>query len=106
MFSQTLEPFIEEVHIPDPYSFVIPGGAQHGSNDRVCSIRSSPSLALHEVMVKLLHHMFTCLRIVNGRGFFPNWISQQNDYMGEAVKNLKPVPVEQMAVMKTVPFPS
>lgn len=26
--------------------------------------------------------------------------------MGEAVKNLKPVPVEQMAILKTVAFPS
>lgn len=85
-----------------PYSYVFPEAVQHG-----CNVPSSQSPALDEVMVKLLHHIFTCLGITNGLGlFFPNWISERNDYMGEAVKNLKPVPVEQMAILKTVAFPS
>ena len=34
--------------------------------------------------------------------FLPDWLSNRNDYKGLAVKNLKPIPVEQMGILKTV----
>lgn len=54
----------------------------------------------------MLRHILCLLRgdDVGIRLFFPDWLSsERNEFFGENVKNLRPIPVREMYILKTVP---